>query len=86
MMGNWGWGPSMMGSWGIGFGILNILFWLLIIIGVIYLIKRLAGGCRHRGHTGHDDDGSALRILKERYARGEIKKEEFEEKIKDLSG
>src|SRR3990167_7227553 len=85
MMGS-GWG-NMMGGWGsagwrIGiFGWLSmILFWLLLILGAIALIRYLGSSAR-----SSDKEKSPLDILKERYARGEINKKEFEEKKKDLS-
>jgi len=69
--------------WG-GFGpIFMIIFWILIIAGIVYFIKWSLGQpgdssvARH-GHT-------PLEILKERYAKGEINKQEFEEKKKDLA-
>jgi len=75
-----------MGSgmgWGMGFGggLFMILFWIVIIVAVVMLVKWLAGGSSRldlpRGK-------SALDVLKERYARGEIGKEEFEQKKRDL--
>ncbi|HCM81932.1 MAG: hypothetical protein UV63_C0059G0012 [Microgenomates group bacterium GW2011_GWC1_43_11] len=72
-------GQGMMG-W--GFGILGwlfmLLFWLLIILGVVALIRYLARSGRSR------EDKTPLDMLKERYAKGEINKKEFEEKKKDL--
>ena len=76
-----------------GFGwIFMILWWVLIIAGIVALVRWLTGqsrGCSHY-HDGRDGrvspaGASPLEILKERYARGEIDKKEFEEKKKDLS-
>ncbi|HJZ23172.1 MAG TPA: SHOCT domain-containing protein [Candidatus Babeliales bacterium] len=78
MMG--GGGNPMMGysGWG-GFGwIFMIVFWVLIILGVVALVRYLGRSGQQQEHR------TPLDILKERYARGEINKKEFEEKKKDL--
>jgi len=88
MMGT-GWG-NMMGGWN-GFGLLGwipmLLFWVLLILGVVALFRYL-GGTGRRSEDGKPalPAGRSLPdILKERYARGEIDKKEFEQMKKDLS-
>jgi len=77
-----GGGNSMMGygGWSIfGLGwIFMIVFWILIILGAVALVCYL-GGTKQNGV-----DKTSMNILKERYAKGEINKKEFEEKKKDL--
>jgi len=82
-MGNWGWDHMGGGAgWGMGFGgIFMILFWVVIIVAVVMLVKWLAGGS---SRIDLPREKSALDILKERYARGEIGKDEFEQKKRDL--
>ena len=83
--GGWHTGPGMMGGWGMGwFGsIFMLIFWGLVIVGLILVIRWLLQAS-HKD-TGPAQSGSrALDILKERYARGEIDRQEFEQKKKDL--
>jgi putative membrane protein len=84
--GGWGMGPGMMG-WGYGMGWLGMIlmaaFWIAVIVGIVFLIRWLVVSTGSGGNRGKGEE-SALEILKKRYARGEIKKEEFEEKKKDL--
>jgi len=68
------------GVMGYGLFILAFIFWILVFVGLVLLIKYLWEGGRGKGV-----EESALEVLKKRYARGEISKEEFEEKKKDLS-
>ena len=73
-MGGHGWG------W-IGVGAVHmLLFWGLIILAIVALVRFLSSS------TTSDDNRhrTPLDILKERYARGEIDKEEFEAKKRDL--
>ena len=56
-----------------------VVFWVLIVVAIVFFIRYLVRGPRSAAH-----DGSAMEILKARYARGEISKEEFEGKRRDL--
>jgi putative membrane protein len=60
-------------------GFMGIAFWILL-IGLIVLLVR---GIRT---TARESDGPAMRLLKERYARGEISREEFLERRAVLDG
>ena len=80
MMGYGGWGTMMSGLNGFGiFGWLSmVLFWLLLILGIVALLRYL-------GRSSQQQYGKTnLEILKERYAKGEIDKKEFEAIKKDL--
>jgi putative membrane protein len=84
-----GYGYGMMGPWMMGgFGgmlfmpILMIVFWGLVIWGIVALVR----GVSLHGNTGTSYQAdSALEILKRRYARGEITKQEYDERKKDLA-
>ncbi len=65
-------GPYGHGMWGFG-PIFMMVLWALLIVGIIFLVKRIFG---HTCHTPQRE--TALDILKKRYAAGEISAEEFE--------
>ena len=83
---DWHMGPGMMGGWGMGWfgGIFMIVFWILILVGLVFLIKWLIQST-NRGQSAGRSGNQALEILKERYARGEIDKSVFEAMKKDLA-
>lgn len=66
------------GGWMIFGGIIMLLFWAGLIALVIWGVTRVT---RHNFNTGKQDP---LDIARERYARGEITREEFEEIKKNL--
>lgn len=73
-------GYGMTGGFG---GVFMILFWVLIVVGIIALVKWMsASSGAARQSSG---DGKALDILKERYARGDIDEQEFQKRKRDLS-
>jgi putative membrane protein len=82
----WHMGPGTMYGWGMGWfgGIFMIVFWILVIVGLVFVIRWLLQSTRGDSRWTRSGSSSALDILKERYARGEINKQEFEEKKKDL--
>ena len=71
--GDFGWHGLGMGLWG-------ILFWSLLIVVVVVVVRALMPGRKESEAKGD----RALDILRERYAKGEINKEEFEQKKRDL--
>lgn len=76
MWGDYGWG------WGMGFGMISVvLFWVLVILGIVILVKWITASSSGAGQV---PTKTALDILKERYARGEVGREEFEQKKRDI--
>ncbi len=67
-------------GWGMGFGwFWMILVWALVIAGIVYIVQAVI-----RGSRKSEQAESPLDILKKRYARGELSKEEFERMRDDL--
>ncbi|GBD99306.1 hypothetical protein BMS3Abin07_01341 [bacterium BMS3Abin07] len=79
-------GPWMMG-WGYGMGwfwpVLMIAFWIAVIVVIIILIRWIVLSSE-KGH-GIKPDETALEVLKKRYVKGEIDREEFERIKRDIA-
>jgi putative membrane protein len=74
----WGYGPHM---W-FGGGIFMILFWAAVVVAIVLVVRYVA-------KTSHGSQGqteSPLDILKKRYAKGELTKEQFDKMKEDLKG
>lgn len=67
----YGWGWHLAGMF---------IFWIVLVLVIILLVRWL--GVPGRGPSGPHE--SAEEILKKRYARGEIDKEEFDRRLSDL--
>ena len=74
----------MMGGWGYGngFGLLHMILWVIVLIaviaGAIWLVRTFASPPARLS--------SALDVLEERYAKGEIQRDEYLQKKRDLGG
>ena len=87
----WGYGPEsgMMGGWGYGygFGLLHMFIWLIvlvaIIVGIVWLVRTVALSSTHQLSVRRS---SGLDVLEERYAKGEIQREEYLQKKRDMGG
>ena len=85
----WGYGPDwgMMG-WGYGaFGLFHMISWIiilgLIVAAAIWLVRTMAESGAHQPHARRSP---GLDVLEERYARGEINRDEYLQKKQDISG
>jgi putative membrane protein len=78
----WEWGRHpmwwMWGAWGFGMMLIMLLFWGAVIVALVLGIRWLL----RQGREQRSD--SALEILRQRYARGEITKDDFERMKKDV--
>jgi len=72
--GGHGWGGMGFGGWG----------WILGLIVLVAIIWLALKALDHGRGSNKTDEKSPLDILKERYARGEIDREEFKKRKKDL--
>lgn len=59
-----------------GMGVVSWLFWGALILAIVFFIASRASRGRPENSVTNSSD-SSLEILKQRYARGEIDKEQF---------
>jgi putative membrane protein len=70
-----GWAGGLATVW----GFIGVAFWILLIALIVLLVRKMRNGATAYG-------GPAVRLLEERYARGEISREEFVERRAVLGG
>ena len=76
-----GWGPMM--HYGFGYG--GMFMWIIFLMVIGLLIYFISQSQKTKGQTPTHNE-SPLDILKRRYAKGEIAREEYERMKKDLEG
>ena len=81
-------GPGMMGGWGYGdgYGPLHIVVWVIILIVIVALVVWLVRSLTTPDVYHHlpSRRSAGLEVLEERYARGEINRDEYLQKKKDI--
>lgn len=84
----WGYGPNwgMMG-YGYGFGLFHMIVWVIVLVaiiaGVVWLVRTVALGNTQQTSARRS---AGLDVLEERYARGEINRDEYLQKKRDIVG
>jgi putative membrane protein len=77
-----GWGSGLMGGWnGWWFGLHGLgmlLFWGLLILAIVLLVRAALGAKPATGSASGAGADSALLTLRECFARGELNREEFD--------
>ncbi|MCM2306711.1 MAG: SHOCT domain-containing protein [Sulfuritalea sp.] len=82
------WANMMNGQgWaGMGIGMIGMaVFWILIIVLIFVLVGQMLGFGSDGGRDKRPEQ-TPLDIIRERYVAGEIQREEYEQKKRDLGG
>ena len=81
----WGYGPEwgmMGGGWGYGYGGFHFVFWILVVVAIVTCMTWMM---RSMGGQRMVPRSRGLDMLEERYARGEIERDEYLQKKKDIA-
>jgi putative membrane protein len=70
---------------GLGGGLVMVLFWIILIVGAVWLARGLFPASQQPAVSATRPEASAEDILKQRYARGEISTEQYDQMRHDLS-
>lgn len=81
----WGYGTGMS-PWGFALmSVSNVLFWGLVIVGVILLVRYVGRSDRPEGGQSNGR-ATPEQVLAERFAAGEIDEEEYRHRLDVLRG
>lgn len=77
----------MMGGWGYGYGPAHMIVWIIIIVAIVLFCGwMMRSMCMPGMHRHLPRRSAGLDVLEERYARGEINRDEYLQKKKDIEG
>lgn len=76
----WGWCDGAIGIWGWLWSLVPLALLVALVVWVVSVLRPREPG------RGSETEDSAIRVLRERFARGEIDREEFENRRRDLGG
>ena len=74
---DWGWGHMILGS------LMMVIFWGMVIAVIVFGVRWMIGSSSR--NMPSPSENNPLDILKQRFARGEIDREEFEDRKQLLS-
>ena len=69
---------------GLGGGLVMVLFWVVLMVGAAWLARGFFSAGQRPAESSARAEPSAEEILRQRYARGEIDKAQFEQMCHDL--
>jgi uncharacterized membrane protein len=83
--GNWG-SFGNFGVWGWVASVLNLVFWVGLLVGLILMIVWTARRARAPAATvlSASEQSTAKEILQARYVRGEINREQYQQMLDDV--
>jgi putative membrane protein len=76
----WGWCDGAVGVWGWLWSLIPIALLIALVVWIVSALRPRETGPRI------SSEDSALRILRERFARGEIDRDELESRKRELGG
>jgi putative membrane protein len=81
------WGDGMWGGGNWIMFLLAIAFLVAVIVGIVFVVRALSGSGTGGDHqVPPRERETAEELVRRRYAAGEIDREEYEQKLRDLSG
>jgi putative membrane protein len=76
---------QMMMGFGLAGFVFMLLFWVLLVVGAVWLVKSIFPGSNKTNISRYDQPSGPREILDHRYARGEITREQYKVMLEDIN-